>query len=312
MAAIVTLTLNPALDVSTCTERVVDAHKLRCTQPRFDPGGGGINVARVLRRLGAGVTAVFPCGGPTGDRLRGLVEAEDVPVHCVGIAGETRESFTVNETATGREYRFVLPGPELAQAEWRACLDALASFSPAPRWIVASGSLAPGVPLSFQQALADLARRLGSRLVVDTSGAALPAAFEAGLYLAKPSLSELRALAGEPLAGEADWLRAARGLIARGQAEVIAVSLGAQGALLVTRGQALRAPGLAVDVAGTVGAGDSFLAGLVAALERSGELADALATAMAAGSAALLGGGTRLAQPEDVARLRAQVQVRPA
>ncbi len=312
MAALVTLTLNPALDVSTRTERVVDAHKLRCAQPRFDPGGGGINVARVLRRLGAEVTAVFPCGGPTGDRLRALVETEGVPVHCIGIGGETRESFTVNEAATGREYRFVLPGPELAEREWRACLDALESLDPAPRWIIASGSLAPGVPLSFQQELAAVARRLGSRLVVDTSGAALPAAFEAGLYLAKPSLSELRALAGEALAREADWLRAARGLIARGQAEVIAVSLGAQGALLVTREQALRAPGLAVDVAGTVGAGDSFLAGLVFALERSGDLAAALATAMAAGSAALLGGGTRLSLPEDIARLREQVQVRPA
>lgn len=310
MAAIVTLTLNPALDVSTRTERVLDAHKLRCEQPRFDPGGGGINVARVLHRLGADATAVFPCGGPTGQRLRGLVQAEGVPVHCVGIAGETRESFTVHETATGREYRFVLPGPELAPGEWRACLDALGGFEPAPRWIVASGSLAPGVPLSFQQELAAAARRLGSRLVVDTSGAALPAAFEAGLYLAKPSLSELRTLAGEPLAGEADWLRAARGLIERGRAEMIAVSLGAQGALLVTREQALRAPGLPVEVAGTVGAGDSFLAGLVAALERSGELADALATAIAAGSAALLGGGTTLARPADVARLRAQVQVR--
>ncbi len=312
MPAIVTLTLNPALDVSTRTERVVDAHKLRCAQPRFDPGGGGINVARVLRRLGADVTAVFPCGGPTGDRLRELVQAEDVPVHCVGIGGETRESFTVNETATGREYRFVLPGPELAEREWRACLDALQSFSPAPRWIIASGSLAPGVPLSFQQELAAVARRLGSRLVVDTSGTALPVAFEAGLYLAKPSLSELRTLAGEALAGEGDWLRAARGLIDRGQAEVIAVSLGPQGALLVTREHALRAPGLAVDVAGTVGAGDSFLAGLVFALERTGDLADALATAMAAGGASLLGGGTSLARPQDIVRLRQQVQVRPA
>ncbi|WP_332813132.1 1-phosphofructokinase family hexose kinase [Ramlibacter sp.] len=312
MADFVTLTLNPALDVSTHTERVVDAHKLRCAQPRFDPGGGGINVARVLRRLGAGVTAVFPCGGPTGDRLRDLVQAEDVPVHCIGIGGETRESFTVGESATGREYRFVLPGPELGEREWRACLDALGRFAPAPRWIVASGSLAPGVPLSFQHELAAVARGLGSRLVVDTSGAALPAAFEAGLYLAKPSLSELRALAGEPLAGEADWLRAARALIARGRAEVIAVSLGAQGALLVTREQALRAPGLAVDVAGTVGAGDSFLAGLVFALERSGDLADGLATAMAAGSASLLGGGTSLARAQDVDRLRGQVQVRPA
>ncbi|WBY00370.1 1-phosphofructokinase family hexose kinase [Ramlibacter tataouinensis] len=311
MAAIVTLTLNPALDVSTRTERVLDAHKLRCEQPRFDPGGGGINVARVLHRLGAEVAAVFPCGGSTGDRLRERVQAEGVPVHCVGIGGETRESFTVNETATGREYRFVLPGPELAESEWRACLDALGAFAPAPRWIIASGSLAPGVPLAFQQALAAAAQRLGSRLVVDTSGPALAAAFAAGLYLAKPSLSELRTLTGEPLAVEADWLRAARRLIEQGRAEIIAVSLGAKGALLVTRDQSLRAPGLSVDVAGTVGAGDSFLAGLVSVLARGGDLPDALATAMAAGAAALLGGGTSLARPQDIDRLRAQVQVRP-
>ncbi|HSV34850.1 MAG TPA: 1-phosphofructokinase family hexose kinase [Ramlibacter sp.] len=309
MTGVLTLTPNPALDLSTSTEKVMDAHKLRCEAPRFHPGGGGINVARVLHRLGERCLAVYPAGGATGERLSQLLEAEQVPAHCVAIAGETRESFSVRETATGREYRFVLPGPTLAPAEWQACLDFVQDLAMPPRHIVASGSLPPGVPVDFYARLAQVAHAQGSLLVLDASGPPLAAALEEGVYLVKPSLRELRELTGEPLEHEAQWLAAARGLVQHGQARLAALSLGERGALLVSATMALRAPAIAVPVASTIGAGDSFTAGLVLALSRGQDLQEALRTAMAASAAALLVPGTALCQPADVERLRAQVRI---
>jgi 6-phosphofructokinase 2 len=272
-------------------------------------GGGGINVARVLVRLGETVRALFPIGGPTGDRLMRLLTADGVAIDGVPIAGDTRESFTVRELATGRELRFVLPGPTLSEAEWQACLARLGS-QPASRWWVASGSLPPGVPTDFFARVARLARAAGCRLVLDTSGEPLRAALEEGVYLVKPSLREMSELAGTPLNTLAQQRDAASALVARGSAEVVALSLGAQGALLATSGVGLLANAPQVSVVSTVGAGDSFLAGLVAALSRQSEPVEAFRSAVAAGAAALLAPGTALCQPQAIARLRVQVAVR--
>lgn len=309
MTRIATLTFNPALDLFTTTERVVDTHKLRCGLAQRHPGGGGINVARVLHRLGADCVAVYPAGGPSGALLRELLDAEQVRSHCVTIAGETRESFSVHELASGRDWRFVLPGPELSPAEWQACWDAMQALATGTGWLVASGSLPPGAPADCHARLARLARERQWRLVVDASGPALAAALAAGVYLAKPSLRELRELSGRPLLAPGDWLAAARELVRDGRAEIVAVSLGAQGALLATREGAFRAEGLAVHVASTIGAGDSFTAGLLWALDAGEPVDEALRYAVAAGSAALLTPGTALCQPADVRRLRSRVVV---
>ncbi len=309
MSRIVTLTFNPALDVFTTTERVVDTHKLRCGPAQRHPGGGGINVARVLQRLGADCAALYPAGGAAGAQLRQLLDAEQVRSHCVPIVAQTRESFSVHELATGRDWRFVLPGPELAPAEWQACWDAVPALAADGGWLVASGSLPPGAPADCHARLARLARERRCRLVVDASGAALAAALAQGVYLAKPSLRELRELSGQPLRTAPQWLAAARELVLDQRAQMVALSLGAQGALLVTREAALRAAGLAVPVASTIGAGDSFTAGLLWALDAGAPLDEALRYAIAAGAAALLRPGTALCQPADVRRLQAQVVV---
>lgn len=309
MSRIVTLTFNPALDVFTTTERVVDTHKLRCGPAQRHPGGGGINVARVLQRLGADCVALYPAGGAAGAQLRQLLDAEQVHSHCVTIGAETRESFSVHELASGRDWRFVLPGPELAPSEWQACWDALPALAPGPGWLVASGSLPPGAPADCHARLARLARERQWRLVVDASGPALAAALAEGVYLVKPSLRELRELSGRPLLAPGEQLAAARELVREGRAQVVALSLGAQGALLVTREAALSAGGLAVHVASTIGAGDSFTAGLLWALDAGEPLDEALRFGIAAGAAALLTPGTALCQPADVWRLHAQVVV---
>lgn len=306
MSKIVTLTLNPALDVFTSTGRIVESHKLRCEAPRFDPGGGGINVARVARRLGANTLAVFPAGGATGEHLHALLQGEQVPCRRVAIAGETRESFSVSEASSGREFRFVLPGPTLSDAEVQACIAACAEEAGEGDWLVASGSLPPG---ASPDVYARLARATGAQLAVDTSGGALVAALAQGVALVKPSLRELRELTGEALPSQGEWLTACRELVTHGHARVVALSLGADGAMLVTGEVALRARALQVPVASSIGAGDSFLAGLLVALQGTQDLKEAFATAMAAGAAALLEPGTALCRPQDVARLRQQVDV---
>ena len=122
MTAFLTLTLNPALDLSTTTEHLEHTHKMRCGTMLRHPGGGGINVARVLHRLGAPVQAWHLSGGVTGAHTCELLAAEGVPMHALPIAGTTRENLSVVETRSGHEYRFVLPGPTVLAHEWQDCL----------------------------------------------------------------------------------------------------------------------------------------------------------------------------------------------
>lgn len=310
MPAIATLTPNPAVDNFTSTARVEPTHKLRCGPVLLHPGGGGINVARVLARLGVDVLALYPAGGVTGHQLRELLAAEGVADEVLPIAGTTRESFTAHEESSGLDWRFVLPGPQLAAAEWQACLDRACALRPSAGLLVASGSLPPGVPDDFYGRLARGLAPAGVRLVLDTSGAPLAAALQAGVYLVKPSLRELQELTGSALDDPPQRRAACRSLVDAGRAAVVALSLGAEGAMLVSGSGAWHAPALPVQVVSTIGAGDSFLGGLVAALVRGDGLDAALRQAMAASAAALLSGGTALCQPADVARLLPQVQVR--
>ena len=307
MPDILTLTMNPALDISTAIDRVEPVHKLRCGPHQTHPGGGGINVARVLHRLGSRVRAIYTAGGPLGRELSALLDAEGVPSQVVPIAGGTRESFSVFERCSGQDFRFVLPGPTLTEPEWTACLDAVVAGLAQARYVVVSGGLPPGVPADFYARLAQRVRAVGRWLVLDASGAALAETLAAGVYLVKPSLRELRELTGQPLSDEASWRDAARALIAKGQAQIVALSLGENGALLVTADQAWRAQSLQVSVASTIGAGDSFVGGLVWALSEGRALDEAFRYAMAAGAAALLSPGTNLCDPADVERLRHEV-----
>jgi len=303
MADIITLTMNPSVDLSVSVERVEPFHKLRCTEGRRDPGGGGINVARVLKRFGADVIAMYPSGGALGQLLRRLVQQENLAELAIPIAEETREDFTVSEESTGVQFRFVLPGPHIREQEWATCLETVAALDPKPRFIVGSGSLPPGVPDDFYGRVARLAKAAGRKIVVDSSGPPLRAALESGVYLIKPSLREMRALMGTPLQTQDDWIQACRSLIDGGQVEVVALTLGEQGALLVARDRVLRAPALPIKPVSVVGAGDSFLGAMMWGLASGQALETAFRYGVAGGSAALLAPGTELCRPEDVERL---------
>lgn len=302
--AIATLTLNPALDVTTCTEKVRPGHKLRCSPPRFDPGGGGINVARVITHLGGQATAVFPSGGPAGATIVALLEAQKVPILPVKIAGATRESFTVDEGRPGDQYRFVLPGPELGDDEQTALLDALFGVEGVSH-IVVSGSLPPGCDPAILKRIGARCRDAGVKLVIDTSGPALAACEGAGAWLIKPSLREVADLLGREIAGEEDEMAAARAMQERGFGEVVVVSLAERGALLVGEGKEVRMPAIPVEAKGTVGAGDSMVAAITLAASEGKGIEDALHYGIAAGAATLMTPATELARREDVERLYA-------
>jgi 6-phosphofructokinase 2 len=251
------------------------------------------------------VEAILPVGGFTGQLLRRLIDDEGVPNRVVEAEAETREDFSVSELSTAQQYRFVLPGLQLHELEWRGCLDALAATAPRPKFVVGSGSLPPGVPNDFYAQAAAIARKLGAKFVVDTSGAPLVAAIEHGVYMIKPNLREMRDLVGVELLNQNDWIVAAREYVDAGKVEVVALSLGHLGALLVTRDLALRAQALPIKPVSAVGAGDSFLGAMIFSLARGDSLADAFRLGVAAGSAALVSEGTGLCWPADTYRLYA-------
>jgi len=307
---IVTLTINPAVDASTSVKNMAPFTKMRCAPAHRDPGGGGINVARVLRRLGIDASAIYPAGGAAGQLLGALVAREGVQGRTVPVRNETREDLTVFDETTREQFRFVFPGAPLGESEWQECLEAIARIEPRPAFVIASGSLPAGVPEDFYGRLAQ-ASKAHSKVIVDASGRFLRAALERGVYLIKPNLREFQELAGITASDDASLIEAGRRLIGRGQVEVIALSMGPDGALLITRDLALRANGLPIEPVSVSGAGDSFLAAMVWSLCSNGSLETALRYGVAGGSAALLSPGTDLCRPADMHRLVAEVMVRP-
>jgi 6-phosphofructokinase 2 len=308
---IVTLTMNPAIDVTTSVARVVPDIKLRCEAPGYEAGGGGVNVARAIRRLGGDVLALFPAGGPAGALLGRLLGGEGVRYRCLPITGWTRQNVNVGEPSTGRQFRFVMPGPCLAEPEWHPVLDALEALEPPPRFLVASGSLPPGVPTDFYARLARSCRRRGIALVVDAAGEPLRQALAEGVYLLKPSLHEFEELMGEHDCEEPRLEELGRGLIDKGRCDVLVLSLGARGVLWMSMTEGGRLIPPAVPVKSSVGAGDSVVAGIVWSLVSGRLLADAVRFGVAAGAASVMNPGTELCRAADVERLYTEVVAAP-
>jgi 6-phosphofructokinase 2 len=307
---IITITPNPAIDVSTSVGKLAAFTKMRCTPAQRDPGGGGINVARVITRLGGQVAAIYPAGGSSGDLLRKLLDREGVNSIAIRAQAETREDFTVFEETTGQQYRFVMPGAPLREQEWSACLRELDNFSSQPDIVVASGSLPTGVPEDFYSRVARLAKQKGAKVIVDTAGPALKQVLVEGVYLIKPNLREFCDLVGVGGSDENVLIEAGRDLIAKGRVSLIALSLGPRGTMLIAADRVLRAEALPVKVESVVGAGDSFVGAITWSIARGDGLSTALSIGAAGGSAALLSAGTGLCKADDVQRLAPQVVIR--
>ena len=309
MARIVTLTLNPSIDGSSEADAIRPTHKIRTSNERFDPGGGGINVARVVSELGGSPLAIHLAGGATGAVLAELLEEHGVEGRAIPIRDHTRISHTVFERTTGREYRFVPEGPVVTDREWQDCLQAVED-TPA-EYVVASGSLPRGVPDDFYVRLSEVVARRGARLVLDTSGPALKAAVaHGGVYLVKPSAGEFETLTGRRLSAAEIGTEAYR-LVSHGRVSIIAVTRGHEGAVLATPDGVTMLPALPVQVRSAVGAGDSFVAAMTLALAEGQSPADAFRRGIAAGTAAVLTPGTGLCRRDDVERLYREVLTYP-
>ncbi|MBL9052626.1 MAG: 1-phosphofructokinase family hexose kinase [Tabrizicola sp.] len=300
---ILTLTLNPALDMATEVHEIVPGQKLRCTEPLLDPGGGGLNVSRAIKALGGDSLALVAIGGLTGDRLAGLIRAEGVTFLSILGPGETRQSLTVNEAVTGKQFRFMLPGPVWGEAE-RARVFTLLRATARPGGIsVISGSQPPGVPVDFPAQLAGSMPE--SRVVLDTSGTTLAEAVRhpiPGLAVLRMDGEEGEGLAGRALPSREDTAGFAQSLVRAGVAGSVIIARGPDGNVLATADQRLHAASAKVRVKSTVGAGDSFVAAFVLALARGQSNSEALALGSAAASAAVTTDATQLCRPEDVMR----------
>ncbi len=302
---IVTLTLNPAVDIACAAPAVVPTHKIRTTDERFDPGGGGINVARVIHALGADGLALIMTGGVSGQLVEELLDEDGVRWRSLPVRGRTRISLNVHDRKSGLEYRFVGEGPEVGRDEWQGALEVLRGVE--ADWIVASGSLPRGVPAEFYAGAAAIAAGRGQKFVLDTSGPALRAAGGPAIALLKLSLGELEFLIGSELRQSERQESELAALWRAGAARTIAVSLGRDGALLASANGVIRLAAPAVKEQSAVGAGDSFLAGLVLGLARGWPEREALSLAVAAGSAAVGTYGTALVRRAEVEALFRQL-----
>ncbi|WP_266205761.1 1-phosphofructokinase family hexose kinase [Pontibacter kalidii] len=305
MSEIITITMNPALDKSTHVAQVLPEKKLRCETPVYEPGGGGINVSRALKKLDGSSCAWMLVGGPSGERICGLLEEEGVDFRAIQTKNWTRENLMVMEDNSGNQYRFGMPGPEVYEQEWRQCLDDLEKLpeEKTPKYVVASGSLSPGVPDDFYEQLAEVAHRRKFRLIVDTSGAALMKAAGDGVYLLKPNLGELAALAGREKISAMEQEEIARQVLGEGKCKVLVVSLGPRGAMLASPKGITYVVPPTMPQQSAVGAGDSMVAGMVLGLLHGKSLEDVVRYGVAAGTAATMTPGSELCRKEDTDRI---------
>jgi 6-phosphofructokinase 2 len=303
MEKVLTITLNPAIDVSTNIPFLLPGKKLRCSAPVFEPGGGGVNVSRVLHRMGYASTAMFMAGGYTGTFFTDLVKKEGIETLVVPVEGSTRQNLIAHDSSNDLQYRFGMPGPTILETEWRHCLDLLKQAKDFA-YTVISGSNPTGLSPDFYGEAADIVKAKGSRLILDTSGEALKHALQEGVYLAKPNLGELSQLAG---GGELDAkavVEAARVVINEGHAEILVVSMGAAGAMLITAKEHYHEPAPAIRIKSTVGAGDSMVAGIIIGMQKDLSWKNVLKYGVAAGTAATINAGSGLCTRETLEKIR--------
>jgi 6-phosphofructokinase 2 len=302
MSSIITITFSPCIDKSTSIPALVAEKKLHCSNPKLEPGGGGINVARVIHKLGGNVMAVFPSGGYTGTHFNYLLEKEQIPCSIIHTENETRENIIVYDESTGNQYRFGMPGTALKETEWKECLQVIEESANVD-YIVASGSLPPGVPTAVFSLLAKIAQTKKARFIADTSGDALKEAAETGAFLLKPNLGELASLAGKKMISTDEIETVAKQILQQYPVEILVVSAGADGAMLFTKNETHKAVAPQVDRKSTVGAGDSMVAGIIFSLSQQSTLKQALQFGVACGTAATINPGTELCNPSVASML---------
>ena len=304
--SIITLTVNPSLDKSTHFSGLVPEKKIRCEKPRYDAGGGGINVSKAISKLGGNSLCVFTSGGSTGELLEELVANEGIETAVLKTKNWTRENFIAFENTTKAQYRFGFPGNEFSEEEKETILSTIEELKTS--FLVISGSLNEGLEPNFYQKIIEAAKKSDVKIIVDTSGEALEKVVETGVYLIKPNIGELAKLIGVERLELPDVEQAAKDLITKGSAEIVVVSLGADGAILVTKDETHLVKAPKVEKKSTVGAGDSMVGGMVWALSQNKPLKEVIQLGVCCGTAATMNEGTQLFRREDVEKLFKEMQ----
>jgi len=309
MIKIITLTMNPAIDKSAEVMQIEPDKKLRCQEPIFTPGGGGVNVARAIHNIGGEVRAIYPAGGPTGEMLEQLLEKEGIYQYRIKVKNWTRENVSIIEEATNNQYRFEMPGSPLDEHESTLSLEAVLNESQTADYLVASGSLPPGVPDDFYAQLARKTLGTHLKLIVDSSGESLKKLNGSGIFLLKPNLREFREFTGLELLSEVEQKRAGREVVDNGTCKVLVLSLGAEGVLLVTHDYQVRFRSPKVTVKSRIGAGDSTVAGIVLGLTKGMDLKEAVMFGISCGASTVMSPGNELCQKSDVDRIFTQMKI---
>jgi 6-phosphofructokinase 2 len=304
---ILTVTLNPCIDKSTKAEILKPDSKLRCAEVINEPGGGGINVSKALQKLQTVSTALFPAGGHNGNMLCALLKSQGIIYKAIDTKVETRENWVVIENETSSQYRFTFPGREVEDIAITTLVEQIENFSPS--FVIASGSLPPGLPDYFYGLIVKKATSAGAKCIIDTSGPALQALKGKGAYLIKPNVGELCNLLKVDWLDKTDVPAAAQQVIADGYAELVAVSMGGEGAWLVSAQQKYFAPAPKVQKKSTVGAGDSMVAGMAFMLLNNRSLNEVIQFGVACGTAATMNEGTQLFNKKDAEMLFPAIHV---
>jgi 6-phosphofructokinase 2 len=305
---ILTVTLNPALDLTTAADQVRPDLKLRCDKPLIDPGGGGINVSRAIKIIGGQSTAMVALGGATGARLDDMLKSSGLSLMRLTAPGETRQSLAITDRATGNQFRFVMPGPEWHMTHVATAMAAITEAARAGGWVVVSGSNPPGVAAGFEQMLTVRLKDGRARLMVDAAGDALQALAGSStpVDVLRMDTREAESLCGRPLPLRCDSAEFAADLVRNGAAHTVIVARGADGSVAATNDGAWHAAAAQVDVVSTVGAGDSFVAGFVLAMARDWPVSEALALGTAAASSAVMKPAAELCHADDVRHFYSQ------
>jgi 6-phosphofructokinase 2 len=306
---IVTVTFNPALDKNTSAFKVEPESKIRCASPVYHPGGGGIHVSRALKKLGQESLAVYAKGGSSGNIFSELLAEQGIHQHTIETESDTRENFILVETSTNKQYRFGMPGEIMTDKEIEAFIAYLDSLEEC-KFLVASGSLPSNISLDVYARIGEITKRKGISYIVDSNKGALLAAFQSGVMLAKPNIDELSEFVGRPLENTKDQVKAAQEIIAKGWVEILVISLGSEGALVVNQNEHFLVKAPKVEKRSTVGAGDSMVAGIVFKLAKGASIKHAVMYGVAAGSAATLNEGTELCNKIDVERLYHDIKLK--
>lgn len=327
---IYTLTPNPALDLSGNVQRLVPNEKNYVKDERRDPGGNGINAARIATRLGAKTLALGYLGGATGEEIKMLLKKEKVATRFTPIHGHTRVNVTVSNQETHQQTRLTFPGPEITQAELKALLKEIRSLK-APGIFILGGSLPKGCPDSFHAQVTKAAYKQGLGVIVDVPAKWIESILEledVTPLMLKPNQTELEEWYGIPLKTDDQIAIAAMEMAQK--VSIVCVSLADRGAILAACDRAWFAEAPKVQAKGTVGAGDSMVGAMAARLIRSGVtradqfglaactssdeippiLAEMLQWGLAAGAATAQVSGTSLAQADAIRKLTGKVKIR--